>query len=65
MDGGCAGTLGVSPGDGLAEGEIELEDARAWLEFAEFVDVGRGERGVGDADEGGYAGVEESCVGGG
>ena len=56
----CGGT----PGDGLAEGEVELENARAGAELGEFVDVGGREGWAGDADECGDAGVEERAVGG-
>ncbi len=65
VDGGSAEAVGGTPGDGLAESEVELEDAGAGLEFEELVDVGRGEGAVGDVDERGNAGVEEGGVRGG
>ena len=42
VHGGGAGALGCAPGDGLAEGEVELEDAGAAAEGAEAAGGRRG-----------------------
>ena len=62
VDGGGAGAGGGAPGDGLAEGEVDLEDAGAALKGAEALEIAEGEGGVGDAHERGDAGVEECCA---